>query len=55
MGDIVLLTFFLIARTVLSIYMASVNGGIVNAIVERNLNLFIRRVTNRSFRSLDWG
>jgi len=44
MGDLALLTAFLIARTFLSIYMASVNGGIVNAIVERNLPLFIQRV-----------
>jgi ATP-binding cassette subfamily D (ALD) protein 3 len=44
MGDILLLTFFLIARTVLSIYLASINGNIVNAIVEKNLSLFIQRV-----------
>jgi hypothetical protein len=50
MGDILLLTFFLIARTILSIYMASVNGGIVNAIVEKNLSLFIQRVNEQPFR-----
>jgi len=33
MGDLVLLSLFLVARTFLSIYMASVNGGVVNAIV----------------------
>jgi ATP-binding cassette subfamily D (ALD) protein 3 len=44
MADIAVLTAFLVARTFLSIYMASVNGGIVNAIVDRNLSLFIQRV-----------
>lgn len=51
-GDLLLLTAFLVARTFLSIYMASVNGGIVNAIVERNLPLFIQRVPFLLFRSL---
>ena len=44
MGDLALLTVFLITRTFLSIYMASVNGGIVNAIVDRNFSLFLQRV-----------
>jgi hypothetical protein len=44
MGDLLLLSIFLIARTFLSIYLASVNGGVVNAIVDRDLSLFIRRV-----------
>lgn len=50
-GDLFLLTIFLVGRTFLSIYMASVNGGIVNAIVERNLSLFITRVPFFSSRS----
>ncbi|MCB0370707.1 MAG: hypothetical protein KDD45_15110 [Bdellovibrionales bacterium] len=33
MADLALLTVFLVGRTFLSIYMASVNGNIVNAIV----------------------
>lgn len=53
-GDLLLLTLFLIGRTFLSIHMASVNGGIVNAIVERNLSLFIQRVISKLLRSSDW-
>lgn len=45
--DLALLTAFLVARTFLSIYMASVNGGIVNAIVDRDFPLFIQRVFMR--------
>jgi len=43
-GDLVLLTFFLIARTFLSVYLATVNGRIVQAIIDKNLSLFIKRV-----------
>lgn len=39
--DLVLLSLFLVVRTFLSIYLASVNGRIVKAIVERDLSLFI--------------
>jgi ATP-binding cassette subfamily D (ALD) protein 3 len=50
--DLALLTIFLIIRTFLSIYLASVNGRIVKAIVEKNLSLFIQRVMIRLFRLL---
>jgi hypothetical protein len=43
-GDLVLLTAFLIARTFLSVYLATVNGRIVQAIIDKNLSLFIKRV-----------
>eukprot|EP00357_Protocruzia_adherens_P026458 CAMPEP_0114997472 /NCGR_PEP_ID=MMETSP0216-20121206/14920_1 /TAXON_ID=223996 /ORGANISM="Protocruzia adherens, Strain Boccale" /LENGTH=665 /DNA_ID=CAMNT_0002361861 /DNA_START=11 /DNA_END=2008 /DNA_ORIENTATION=+ len=39
-----LLTVFLVLRTGLSISLASVNGAIVKAIVERNFQLFIKRL-----------
>ena len=42
--DIILLTIFLILRTFMSIYLASVNGRIVNAIIKLDLSLFIKRV-----------
>lgn len=42
--DLIVLSVFLVIRTFLSIYLASVNGRIVKAIVERNLTLFIQRV-----------
>jgi hypothetical protein len=54
MADLALLTAFLITRTFLSIYMASVNGGIVNAIVARDFNLFVQRVPLKPSRSSDW-
>ena len=44
MIDLAILTVFLVLRTFLSIYMATVNGGIVNAIVQRDLKLFVERV-----------
>ena len=43
--DLALLTVFLVFRTFLSIYISSVNGKIVKAIIERDLTLFIRRVS----------
>ena len=51
--DLALLSIFLVARTFLSIYLASVNGRIVKAIVERNLSVFIQRVASNLFRSSD--
>lgn len=42
--DLSLLTILLVARTFLSIYISSINGRIVKAIVELNFQLFIRRV-----------
>lgn len=53
MRDLVILTVFLVIRTFLSIYLASVNGGIVNAIVERDFPLFIERVPVSLGRSSD--
>lgn len=43
--NLALLTAALVVRTYLSIYISSINGRIVKAIVKRNLPLFIRRVT----------
>lgn len=43
--DLFLLTGFLVLRTFLSIYIAGVNGKIVKAIIERDLGLFVQRVT----------
>ena len=45
--DLALLTVFLVLRTFLSIYLAAVNGKIVKAIIQRDLGLFIRRVTSK--------
>ncbi len=42
--DLFLLTVFLVLRTFLSIYLASVNGKIVKAIIEKDFTLFVRRV-----------
>lgn len=42
--DLALLTLFLILRTFLSIYLATVNGRIVRAIIQMDRSLFIRRV-----------
>ncbi|CAD8195470.1 unnamed protein product [Paramecium octaurelia] len=42
--DLVLLTASLVARTFLSIYVANVNGQIVRAIIEQNLNMFLQRI-----------
>eukprot|EP00743_Colponemidia_sp_Colp-15_P001440 GILK01001579.1.p1 GENE.GILK01001579.1~~GILK01001579.1.p1 ORF type:complete len:694 (+),score=88.80 GILK01001579.1:74-2083(+) len=39
-----LLSVFLVIRTFLSIYIANVNGGIVQAIVERKLSVFLRKI-----------
>lgn len=52
--DLVLLTVFLVMRTFLSIYLASVNGRIVKAIIERNLTLFVQRVLLPPRRSSGW-
>ena len=52
--DLALLTVFLVFRTFLSIYISSVNGKIVKAIIERDLTLFIQRVSIVfTFRSWD--
>jgi hypothetical protein len=53
-GDLLILTVFLIARTFLSVYLATVNGRIVQAIIEKNLSLFIQRVRLWVSRSSDW-
>ena len=42
--DLVLLTVFLVLRTFLSIYIAAVNGKIVKAIIQRDLNMFVKKV-----------
>ena len=42
--DLVLLTTFLVIRTMLSIYISSVNGRIVKTIIQIDLNKFIKRV-----------
>eukprot|EP00331_Platyophrya_macrostoma_P025673 CAMPEP_0176441468 /NCGR_PEP_ID=MMETSP0127-20121128/21214_1 /TAXON_ID=938130 /ORGANISM="Platyophrya macrostoma, Strain WH" /LENGTH=645 /DNA_ID=CAMNT_0017826249 /DNA_START=246 /DNA_END=2183 /DNA_ORIENTATION=- len=42
--DLSLLTVLLVVRTFLSIYISSINGRIVKAIVELDFNLFIRRI-----------
>ena len=39
------LTLMLCIRTFLSIYLAAINGGIVKTIVDRDLSLFIKRVS----------
>jgi ATP-binding cassette subfamily D (ALD) protein 3 len=44
--DLVLLTVFLVFRTFLSIYIASVNGRIVKAIIDLKLSDFIKRIIN---------
>ncbi|PHJ18061.1 abc atp-binding domain-containing protein [Cystoisospora suis] len=45
-GCLVLLVAALILRTFLSIWIASLNGGIVETIVERDLKKFLRRLAN---------
>ena len=42
---IVILTLLLVLRTQMSIWLADVNGRIVKAIIERNWNLFLKRVS----------
>lgn len=42
--DLVLLTTFLVIRTMLSIYISSVNGRIVKTIIQIDLNKFIKRI-----------
>jgi hypothetical protein len=42
---IAILTLLLILRTQMSIWLADVNGRIVKSIVERNWNLFLKRVS----------
>ena len=41
---LIILSLFLVARTMLSISISSVNGGVVKAIVTRDFNLFLRKV-----------
>ncbi len=42
---LVILTLLLVLRTQMSIWLADVNGKVVKAIVERNFNLFLYRVS----------
>jgi ABC-type uncharacterized transport system fused permease/ATPase subunit len=42
---LLILTGLLVVRTYMSIWLADVNGRIVQAIVHRNLNQFLRRVS----------
>lgn len=46
--NLVLLTLLLVVRTFLTIYISSINGRIVNAIVQKDFNLFIRRVNYKT-------
>jgi ABC-type uncharacterized transport system fused permease/ATPase subunit len=41
-----LLAGLLVIRTMMSIWLADVNGRVVKAIVNKDLNLFIKRVSN---------
>jgi len=43
--DIVLLTIFLVFRSVLSVYFAGSNGRIVKSIINRNFKVFLKRVS----------
>ena len=49
---IAILTLLLILRTQMSIWLADVNGRIVKSIVERNWNLFLKRVSHISLMFL---
>lgn len=48
MRYLVSLIVLLIVRTYMSIWLADVNGRVVKAIVNKDLNLFIKRVRNSS-------
>jgi ATP-binding cassette subfamily D (ALD) protein 3 len=52
--DLALLTVFLVMRTFLTIYISSVNGKIVKAIIQKDLNLFIKRVQIQIPRFSGW-
>lgn len=49
---IVSLTILLFGRTFLSIYLASVNGSIVKAIVKMDLSMFLKRILSLMIISL---
>lgn len=42
--DLVILTIFLVGRTYLTLYLATVNGSIVNAIIKMDFDLFMKRI-----------
>jgi ATP-binding cassette subfamily D (ALD) protein 3 len=42
--DIGLLTVFLVLRTFLSIYLSSIQGGIVKAIIKSDWNMFLKKL-----------
>lgn len=46
MQYIVFLSILLIIRTIMSIWLADVNGRIVKAIVEKSWSLFLKRVSD---------
>lgn len=49
MGYIGLIAALVVVRTMMSIWLADVNGRIVKAIVNRNLKMFIYRVSIQKF------
>jgi ATP-binding cassette subfamily D (ALD) protein 3 len=52
--DLALLTVFLVLRTFLTIYISTVNGKIVKAIIQKDLGLFIKRVMLALRRYSGW-
>ena len=49
-----LLAALLVVRTMMSIWLADVNGRVVKAIVNKDLNLFIKRVSGVACQRLDF-
>lgn len=44
--DLTILTIFLVIRTMMSIYISSLNGRIVKTIINGDLDKFIKKVIN---------